>query len=111
MMNLEHLVPSERPFAWLGVLRPSEACAGVLAKLGAAAAPATRDRLQALQVGSWPHVSAFRGDPAARWGARPRSNTHQDGQRGWSVPFRGRCCSPRVQHCETRGKPGLERTK
>jgi len=50
VVNLEHLVPSERPFAWLGVLRPSEACAGVLAKLGAAAAPATRDRLQALQV-------------------------------------------------------------
>lgn len=53
MVNLEHLVPSERPFAWLGVLRPSEACAGVLAKLGAAAAPATRERLQALQVCAW----------------------------------------------------------
>ena len=62
VMNLEHLVPSERPFAWLGVLRPSEACAGVLAKLGAAAAPATRDRLQALQV--WALVSA---DTGFRW--------------------------------------------
>ncbi len=57
-MNLEHLVPSERPFAWLGVLRPSEACAGVLAKLGAAAAPATRDRLQALQVWALLHATS-----------------------------------------------------
>ena len=49
-MNLEHLLPAERPFAWLGALRPSEACAGVLAKLASAVAPATRDRLLALQV-------------------------------------------------------------
>ena len=61
VVNLEHLVPSERPFAWLGVLRPSEACAGVLAKLGAAAAPATRERLQALQVWCWvPFGSSLR---------------------------------------------------
>ena len=51
LFNLEHLAPAERSHAWLGGLRPSEACAGVLAKLGDAATEVTQIQMRALQVG------------------------------------------------------------
>ena len=50
LFNLEHLVPAERPHAWLGGLRPSEACAGVLIKLNYAVSDAAQCQLRTLQV-------------------------------------------------------------
>ena len=50
LLNLEHLVPAERPHAWLGSMRPSEACAGTVAKLGTAVSAVTHGRLKALHV-------------------------------------------------------------
>ena len=49
--NGEHLLPAERPYAWLGSLRPSEAAAGLLAKLGDDISAAATGRLHSLQVG------------------------------------------------------------
>jgi hypothetical protein len=48
--NGEHLLPAERPYAWLGSLRPSEAAAGLLAKLGDDVSAAAVGRLHTLQV-------------------------------------------------------------
>ena len=48
--NGEHLLPAERPYAWLGSLRPSEACAGLLSKLGDDVSTAAVGRLHTLQV-------------------------------------------------------------
>ena len=54
LLNLEHLVPAERPHAWLGGMRPSEACAGTVAKLGTTISAVTHDRLKALHVRACP---------------------------------------------------------
>lgn len=50
VFNGEHLLPAERPYAWLGSLRPSEAAAGLLAKLGDDASTAALGRLHTLQA-------------------------------------------------------------
>ncbi|KAK9830640.1 hypothetical protein WJX81_008343 [Elliptochloris bilobata] len=49
ILRLEHLLPMERPFAWLGTLRPSDAAASVLAKLSGALPQAQRTALEALR--------------------------------------------------------------
>jgi hypothetical protein len=50
ILSLEHLLPSERMYAWLGTLRASDACQGLLSKMEETlAAPQTR-KLMALKV-------------------------------------------------------------
>ena len=48
--GLEHMLPMERPFAWLGSLRPSDAATHTLAKLGPALPQAQRTALEGLRV-------------------------------------------------------------
>lgn len=50
IINNEHLLPAEQPFAWLGAQRPSEAVAGLLVKLGAQVVQPALGRLRTLQV-------------------------------------------------------------
>ena len=48
--GLEHMLPMERPFAWLCSLRPSDAAAHTLARLGPSLSQAQRTALEGLRV-------------------------------------------------------------
>ena len=48
------MLPAERPFAWLGGLRPSDAAVSVLAKLAGTLPQAQRGTLEALKVWALP---------------------------------------------------------
>ena len=52
----EHLPAAERPFCWLGTVRPSDACAGLAAALGSSLEPPHLQALEQLKVLS-PHPS------------------------------------------------------
>lgn len=50
ILSLEHLLPSERMYAWLGTLRASDACQGLLAKIGQTLAASQIGMLKTLKV-------------------------------------------------------------
>jgi Seed dormancy control len=50
IFSLQHMPPAERMFAWIGTVRPSKACAGVLEKLGSSLSAGKKQQLEQLKV-------------------------------------------------------------
>lgn len=81
MLNGEHLLPAERPYSWLGSFRPSEAAAGLVAKLGDELQAASLGRLHTLQV----PMLGFCQSPCTVLCLTPKLSSGQAGRRPMSA--------------------------